>query len=86
MKFELPALPYSADALEPFISARTIEFHHGKHHLAYVNNLNNLIVGTVFENSGLEEIVMKSEGGIFNNGAQVWNHTFYFLQFSKSGC
>jgi superoxide dismutase, Fe-Mn family len=86
MKFELPALPYSLDALEPFISARTLEFHYGKHHLAYVNNLNNLIPGTPFENSTLEEIVMKAEGGIFNNGAQVWNHTFYFMQFSKDGC
>lgn len=86
MKFELPALPYPIDALEPFISVRTLEFHHGKHHQAYVNNLNNLVPGTPFENASLEEIVMKAEGGIFNNGAQVWNHTFYFFQFSPDGC
>ena len=86
MKFELPALPYAMDALEPFISSRTLEFHYGKHHLTYVNNLNNLVPGTGFENASLEEIVMKSDGGIFNNGAQVWNHTFYFMQFSKEGC
>jgi len=86
MKFELPELPYAMDALEPFISSKTLEFHHGKHHLAYVNNLNNLIPGTPFENATLEEIVLKADGGIFNNGAQVWNHTFYFNQFAKDGC
>ncbi|KAF0202542.1 MAG: superoxide dismutase Fe-Mn [Bacteroidetes bacterium] len=78
MKFELPALPYAPEALEPVISANTISFHYGKHHQAYVNNLNNLIVGTRFENADLDEIVMKADGGIFNNGAQVWNHTFYW--------
>lgn len=78
MKFELPKLPYAPEALEPVISANTISFHYGKHHQAYVNNLNNLVVGTRFENETLEEIVMKAEGGIFNNGAQVWNHTFYW--------
>lgn len=84
MSFTLPSLPYDIDALEPFISAKTLEFHHGKHHQAYVNNLNNLILGTEFENSDLETIIKKSEGSIFNNGAQVFNHTFYFEQFSKT--
>ncbi len=78
MVHELPKLPYALDALEPFISKRTIEFHYGKHHQAYVNNLNNLVPGTEYENASLEEIVMKASGGIFNNGAQVWNHTFYW--------
>jgi superoxide dismutase, Fe-Mn family len=78
MIHELPKLPYAMDALEPFISKRTIEFHYGKHHQAYVNNLNNLVPGTDFENATLEDIVMKATGGIFNNGAQVWNHTFYW--------
>ncbi|TLX76173.1 superoxide dismutase [Labilibacter sediminis] len=85
MKFELPTLPYAANALEPVISEKTIEFHYGKHHQAYVNNLNNLIVGTEFENADLETIIKKSEGGIFNNAAQVWNHTFYFTAFSPNG-
>ena len=85
MKFELPSLPYAIDALEPHISQRTLEFHHGKHHQAYVNNLNNLIPGTEFENADLETIIKKADGGIFNNGAQVWNHTFYFNQFSPNG-
>lgn len=78
MIHELPKLPYGLNALEPFISQRTIEFHYGKHHQAYVNNLNKLIVGTEFENTSLEEIVRRAIGGIFNNGAQVWNHTFYW--------
>ncbi|MBN1926475.1 MAG: superoxide dismutase [Prolixibacteraceae bacterium] len=86
MIFELPKLPYNLDALEPFISKTTLEYHYGKHHQAYVNNLNNLITGTEFENASLEEIIKKSQGGIFNNGAQVWNHTFYFEQFNKDGC
>jgi Fe-Mn family superoxide dismutase len=86
MAFTLPELPYAIDALEPFISARTLEFHHGKHHLAYVNNVNNLIPGTPFESATLEDIIQKAEGGIFNNGAQVFNHTFYFEQFSPEGC
>ena len=85
MKFELPPLPYAIDALEPHISKTTLEFHHGKHHQAYVNNLNNLIPGTEFENADLETIIKKADGGIFNNGAQVWNHTFYFNQFSPDG-
>ena len=78
MTHELPKLPYGLNALEPFISQKTIEFHYGKHHQAYVNNLNKLIVGTEFENASLEDIVRKATGGIFNNGAQVWNHTFYW--------
>jgi len=86
MSFELPTLNYGLDALEPYISKQTLEFHYGKHHQAYVNNLNNLIVGTEFEKATLDEIVLKSTGGIFNNAAQVWNHTFYFNQFSKDGC
>ncbi len=85
MKFELPKLPYAEDALEPIISKNTIAYHYGKHHQAYVNNLNNLIVGTDFENTDLETIIKKADGGIFNNGAQVWNHTFYFTSFSPKG-
>lgn len=85
MKHELPPLPWAPDALEPFISKQTIEFHYGKHHQGYVNNLNNLIPGTVFENASLEEIILKAEGGIFNNGAQVWNHTFYWHCLSPKG-
>ena len=82
MSFTLPTLPYKTDALEPYISSKTLEFHHGKHHQAYLTNLNNLIVGTEFENATLETIIKKAEGGIFNNGAQVFNHTFYFNQLS----
>lgn len=78
MAFELPALPYEKDALAPHISAETLEFHHGKHHQTYVTNLNNLVPGTEFEGLSLEEIVVKSLGGIFNNAAQIWNHTFYW--------
>lgn len=83
MAFELPNLPYAYDALEPVISKKTLEFHHDKHHAAYVNNLNKLIQGTEFENADIIEIIMKAKGGIFNNAAQVWNHTFYFDQFGK---
>lgn len=86
MAFELPQLPYAKNALEPYISEKTIDFHYGKHHQAYVNNVNNLIKGTEFENASLEEIILKTDGGIFNNGAQVWNHTFYFMQFGPDGC
>ena len=82
MPFELPKLPYALDALQPYISKETLEFHYGKHHQAYINNLNNLIPGTKFENAGLEQIIREADGGIYNNGAQVWNHTFYFLSFS----
>ncbi len=78
MAHELPALPYAIDALEPVISQETLEFHHGKHHNTYVTNLNNLIPGTEFESASLEDIIMKSSGGIFNNAAQIWNHTFYW--------
>ncbi len=85
MAFKLPELPYAVNALEPVISEKTINFHYGKHHQAYVNNVNNLIEGTEFENASLEEIIKKADGGIFNNGAQVWNHTFYFMQFSPDG-
>ncbi|MDL2239267.1 superoxide dismutase [Bacteroidales bacterium OttesenSCG-928-K03] len=80
MQHVLPKLPYEMNGLEPHISKQTLEFHYGKHHQAYVNNLNNLIQGTEFENASLEDIIRKAEGGIFNNGAQVWNHTFYFLE------
>ena len=75
---ELPKLPYEMNALEPHISQRTLEFHYGKHHNGYVNNLNKLIAGTPFENKSLEEIVKTAQGGMFNNAAQVWNHTFYW--------
>ena len=85
MIHELPKLPYAPDALEPYISKRTIEFHYGKHHQAYVNNLNKLIVGTGFENASLEDIVRTAGGGIFNNGAQVWNHTFYWNCMKPQG-
>jgi Fe-Mn family superoxide dismutase len=85
MIHELPKLPYAMDALEPFISKRTLEYHYGKHHQAYVNNLNNLVPGTEFENATLEDIVMKASGGIFNNGAQVWNHTFYWNCLKPQG-
>ena len=85
MIHELPKLPYAIDALEPYISQRTIEFHYGKHHQAYVNNLNKLIVGTGFENATLEDIVRTAGGGIFNNGAQVWNHTFYWNCLKPEG-
>ncbi|MFA6200740.1 MAG: superoxide dismutase [Bacteroidales bacterium] len=77
-QFKLPELPFAQDALEPHISKTTLEFHYGKHHQAYVDNLNKLIIGTEFENSNLEDIIMKASGGIFNNAAQVWNHTFYW--------
>ena len=82
MKFESPALPYANNALEPVISQRTIEFHWGKHVQAYLNNLNKLVSETSFENANLEEIIKKADGTIFNNGAQVWNHIFYFNSFS----
>lgn len=85
MAFELPKLPYSLNALVPFISEETLDFHYGKHHLAYVNNLNGLVPGTEFENASLETIIKKAEGPVFNNAAQVWNHTFYFESFSKDG-
>ncbi len=85
MQHELPPLPYEKNALEPHISAETLEYHYGKHHQTYVTNLNKLVVGTEFENMALEEIVKKASGGIFNNAAQVWNHTFYWNCLSPSG-
>lgn len=85
MKFELIQLPYAANALEPVISKETIEFHHGKHLQAYVNNLNNLIPGTKFENAPLEQIVAESDGAIFNNAGQILNHNLYLTQFSPKG-
>ncbi|TFZ50914.1 superoxide dismutase [Fe] [Serratia proteamaculans] len=85
MSFELPALPYEKNALEPHISAETLEYHYGKHHNAYVVNLNNLLKGSKFEGLSLEEIVKASDGGIFNNAAQVWNHTFYWHCLSPQG-
>lgn len=85
MAFELPALPYAKDALVPYLSVETLEFHHGKHHQTYVTNLNNLITGTEFEGLSLEEIVKKSSGGMFNNAAQIWNHTFYWNSLSPNG-
>ncbi len=78
MSFELPALPYAKDALEPHISAETLDYHHGKHHNTYVVKLNGLIPGTEFESKSLEEIIKTSTGGVFNNAAQIWNHTFYW--------
>jgi len=85
MAFELPALPYANDALAPYISAETIEFHYGKHHQTYVTNLNNLVPGTEFESASLEDIILKSSGGIFNNAAQIWNHTFYWNSLTPNG-
>lgn len=82
---QLPPLPYAEEALQPHISKETIEFHYGKHHQTYVTNLNKLIPGTEFENMPLEEIVRKSSGGIFNNAAQVWNHTFFWHAMSPNG-
>lgn len=85
MAIELPALPYAKDALAPHISEETLEFHYGKHHQTYVTNLNNLIAGTSFEDASLESIVARSEGGMFNNAAQIWNHTFYWNSLSPNG-
>ncbi|MFK5950772.1 MAG: Fe-Mn family superoxide dismutase [Methylococcales bacterium] len=85
MTIELPALPYAKDALAPHISEETLEFHYGKHHQTYVTNLNNLIAGTSFADASLESIVMRSEGGMFNNAAQIWNHTFYWNSLSPKG-
>ena len=85
MAIELPALPYYRTALEPHISAETIDYHYSKHHQTYVTNLNNLIAGTEFESADLETIVRKSQGGLFNNAAQVWNHTFYWNCLKPNG-
>jgi superoxide dismutase, Fe-Mn family len=85
MAFELPKLPYKLNALIPYISEETLDYHYGKHHQAYVNNLNGLVPGTEFEKADLETIIKKAEGPVFNNAAQVWNHTFYFEGFSLKG-
>ena len=85
MSIELPALPYEKNALEPHISAETLEYHYGKHHKAYVDNLNKLIAGTEFADMALEDIIRKAQGGMFNNAAQVWNHTFYWNCLSPKG-
>ena len=85
MTHQLPPLPYAEDALQPHISKETLEFHYGKHHQTYVTNLNKLIPGTEFETAPLEEIVRKSSGGIFNNAAQIWNHTFFWNSLSPNG-
>jgi Fe-Mn family superoxide dismutase len=85
MAHELPALPYARDALAPVISEETLDYHYGKHHQTYVTNLNNLVAGTEHENSSLEDIIKSADGGIFNNAAQVWNHTFYWNCLSPNG-
>lgn len=85
MEHTLPPLPYAKTALAPHISEETLEFHYGKHHQTYVTNLNNLIKGTEFENSSLEDIIKKSTGGIYNNSAQVWNHTFFWNSLKPNG-
>jgi Fe-Mn family superoxide dismutase len=85
MAFELPALPYAQDALAPHISAETLEYHYGKHHKTYVDNLNKLVDGTPDADASLESIIMKAEGGLFNNAAQVWNHTFFWNCLTPNG-
>jgi len=84
MKFSLPELPYAHNALEPIITAETIAYHYGKHHLTYVNNLNGLVEGTEFADADLDTIVKKADGPIFNNAAQIWNHNFYFLSLTPN--
>ncbi|QKK02288.1 MAG: superoxide dismutase [Fe] [Pseudomonadota bacterium] len=85
MAFTLPELPYAKDALEPHISAETLEYHYGKHHQTYVDKLNGMIEGTEHENRSLEDIIRSASGGLFNNAAQVWNHTFYWNCLSPNG-
>jgi Fe-Mn family superoxide dismutase len=86
MAFELPPLPYPKDALAPHMSEKTLDFHHGKHHQTYVNNLNGLVEGTEHAGKSLEEIILAAEpGGLFNNAAQVWNHTFFWSCMTPSG-
>lgn len=85
MAYELPELPYAQNALEPHISAETLDYHHGKHHAAYVANLNKLVAGTEHEGKPLEDIITSSDGGIFNNAAQIWNHSFYWNCLSPNG-
>jgi Fe-Mn family superoxide dismutase len=84
MKHEMPQLPYAQQALEPYMSRETLEYHYGKHLQAYVDNLNKFIADTPFADASLDEIVKKAEGAIFNNGAQAWNHTFFFLSLSPT--
>ena len=84
-KFDLPELPYAKDALEPHISAETLEYHHGKHHASYVDKLNNQIEGSGYESASLEDIIASASGGLFNNAAQVWNHSFYWNCLSPDG-
>jgi len=85
VEHKLPPLPYAMDALAPHVSKETLEFHYGKHHQAYVTNLNNLIKGTEFEKASLEDVVKKASGGVFNNAAQVWNHTFFWSSMKPGG-
>ena len=85
MEHKLPVLPYPIDALNPYISTETMEYHYGKHHQTYITNMNNQIKGTEYENMSLEDIVKNSSGGLFNNAAQTWNHTFYWFGFSPNG-
>ncbi|RXJ73607.1 superoxide dismutase [Fe] [Veronia nyctiphanis] len=85
MAFQLPALPYEKNALEPHISAETLDYHHGKHHNTYVVKLNGLVEGTELESKSLEELIKTSTGGVFNNAAQIWNHTFYWHCLSPNG-
>ncbi len=85
MTYELPKLPYAMDALEPYLSKETLDYHYSKHHATYVNNLNKLVPGSAYDGFSLEELVMKAEGGIFNNAAQVWNHTFYWNCLCPNG-
>lgn len=85
MAFELPELPYARNALEPHISAETLDFHYGKHHQTYVDKLNGLVPGSEFDGKSLEEIVKSSAGGVFNNAAQIWNHSFYWECLSPNG-
>ncbi|MDE6276940.1 MAG: superoxide dismutase [Muribaculaceae bacterium] len=85
MNYEQPQLPYEPDALEPAISARTVDFHYGKHEKAYIDNLNRLIKGTEFEDMELEEVIARAKGPLFNNASQAWNHIFYFFTFSPEG-
>jgi Fe-Mn family superoxide dismutase len=85
MPFTLPSLPYALDALAPFLSKETLEFHYGKHQQTYVDNLNKLVPGTEFDGKSLEDIILKAQGPVFNNAAQVWNHTFYWSGLKPGG-
>ena len=85
MPFELPPLPYAHDALSPYISAETLDYHYGKHHKAYVDKLNGLVADTEWEHKTLAELIKESTGGIFNNAAQVWNHDFYWHCMKPNG-